>query len=126
METIEFKRAFFATFGQGIESFADGAQPSDAADFVDEAFSWPNAISGLGGAFKTEALEQTPETIDAMFAGDVDDLIGRGMHPMDAFAIVNGVKTFYSTYCTIVQRAARREDGSDLVKQAAEPGTPIK
>lgn len=112
MQTNEFLAAFFATFGQGVESFSDGAQPSDAGDFVDEAFTWPNAINGLAGAWKKEALAQSPESLNDLFDHQINELVNRGMYPMEAYAIVNGLKTAYSGYCAVVQRIERKSEDS--------------
>lgn len=111
-ETNELGTSLFNTIGQGIESFRDGAQISDLTDFIDEGLSWQNAIQGLTGNIKKEAQAVTAEVIEQMFVPYNARLVGSGLNPLMAGAIVTNAKGIYYTYAAIVQ------SGQDLVQPA--------
>lgn len=94
-ETKEFLDLLFALIEQGVDSFEDGAQLSDAPDFIDELTQIPQAINGLAPNFLKEARESTPRSVDTMMNAYQDLLIGKGMKPMLAYTIVNSMKSIY-------------------------------
>ena len=102
-ETRQFLDALFNTVSQAVESFDDGVQLLDAADFLDEALSWEAAVKGLAAGFPAEAKAATPADIDEAFNPQVVKLVAAGLNQMLAFAIVSNLKGIYATYATIVQ-----------------------
>lgn len=109
-ETNEFTTSLVNTFAQGVESFGDGFQITDVADFVDEALSWEQAIRGIS-SFKDEAAKAKPEDIEAMFAPHLTRMKEAGLNEVLAGAIVTNLKGIYYTYAAIVQ------NGAEVVKK---------
>ena len=112
-ESNQFFMWMFGLIGQAFVSFADGFQViEDVPDFADEAFDSVQAIQGLVAKFKEEAKTATPESIDAMFDPITENLIEkREINPLLAKTMVGHAKSFYSTYCLIVQGEKEPEGG---------------
>lgn len=109
-ETREFVNSAFDTAVQGLDSFKDGVQVQDIADFFDEATGWPAAINGLVQGFPAEAKLATPEDVETLFEPQRNKLVGAGVHPMLAGSIVTNIKGIYYTYATILQTGQKVVD----------------
>lgn len=104
-ETIELIDWLGDGVAQSFRSFADGAQASDAPDFLPVAFQ---ASKGIGGFFKNAKLEAeaaTVEEIDAAWKRQEAKIIAAGAAPMAAATIMSGFRTVHFGYSWAVQSA---------------------
>lgn len=101
-ETSELVNSVFDTAAQAVESFADGFQLTDVAQFLDEAVDWPAAVNGLN-AMGAEAKSITVEEVDAIFRGQRAKLVEAGMNDMLAAAITANAQGVYFVYAAIKQ-----------------------
>ena len=101
-ETAELVNSVFDTAAQAVESFADGFQLTDVAQFLDEAVDWPAAVNGLNAMGK-EATAIGIEQVDQLFAGQRTKLIEAGMNEMLAAAISANAQGVYFVYAAIKQ-----------------------
>lgn len=101
-ETSELVNSVFDTTAQAVESFADGFQLTDVAQFLDEAVDWPAAVNGLN-AMGSEAKVITVEQVDAIFLGQREKLVEAGMNDMLAAAITANAQGVYFVYAAIKQ-----------------------
>lgn len=101
-ETTELVNSLFDTTSQAVQSFADGFQLTDVAQFLDEAVDWPAAVNGLA-AMGEEAKSANLAQVDNLFKGQREKLIEAGMNEMLAGAIAANVQGVYFVYAAIKQ-----------------------
>lgn len=104
-ETRQFFDAIFALLAQGVQSFSDGVQFTDAFDFTDEALMIPTAITGLKDNFKPEAAAAIPEDVDDYFMTKRSELIAAGLEETTAAAIESHVKGIYFSISAGIKNA---------------------
>ena len=108
-ETTEFIDWLGDVAAQAIKSFADGAQASDASDFLDEGFA---ASTGIGGFFKNAKAENataTVEEIDAAWKRQEAKIVAAGASEIAAASIISGLKTAHFGFSWAVQSANNPE-----------------
>jgi len=99
-ETTELFDFIFESGAIAIKELADGAQWQDAIALLPQILKAGPAFAGLDD-LKSEALNSTPQQVEDLFARQTTRLVGAGVEPFTANAIVAGLKGAYYTFAAI-------------------------